>query len=114
MANLFAEIGAKIESFLDTNNMTQTELAEKIGISKQVMGKIIHGKKAISLPEISKIANVMGTTIDDLMRQNLVEDSAEPVFLMMGREGNPDTKDKLRFINHVMDEMLALDQILAN
>lgn len=112
MANLFAEIGAKIEAFLKAKKMTQTDFADKIGVSKQVMGKIIHGNKAISLIEIGKIATVMGTSVDDLMRKIMVEEKTEPVFLMMGRAENPNTNDKLRFLNHVMEEMIALDQLL--
>jgi len=113
MANLFTEIGAKIETFLVANNMTQTELADKIGISKQVMGKIIHGKKAINLIEISKIAEAMGSSVDSLIHRTNNEEKTEPVFLMMGRAQNPNTSDHFRFLNHVMDEMIALDQLLA-
>ncbi len=112
MANLFTEIGTKILAFIDANKMTQTELAEKIGVSKQVMGKIIHGKKAISLIEISKIAAAMGTTVDSLLQKTIADERPEPVFLMMGRAQNPNTSDSFRFLNHVMDEMIALDQLL--
>jgi len=113
MANLFTEIGAKIGAFLVANNITQTQFAETIGVSKQVMGKIIHGKKAINLVEISKIAAAMGTTVDSLIQMTITEEKSEPVFLMMGRAQNPNTSDSFRFLNHVMDEMIALDQLLT-
>jgi len=113
MANLFTEIGIKIENFLVTNGMTQTDMAERIGISKQVMGKIIHGKKAISLIEIKKIADVMDISVDSLMQSMSAEKRSEPIFLMMGRAKNPNTSDDFRFLNHVMDEMIALDRLLA-
>lgn len=112
MANLFTEIGTKILAFIEASNMTQTELAEKIGVSKQVMGKIIHGKKAISIIEISKIAAAMGTTVDSLIQKTIADERPEPVFLMMGRPQNPNTSDSFRFLNHVMDEMIALEQSL--
>ncbi len=63
MANLFTEIGAKIEEFLISERITQTDMAERIGVSKQVTGKIIHGKKAINLIEIGRIAEVMNVLI---------------------------------------------------
>jgi transcriptional regulator with XRE-family HTH domain len=114
MANLFIEVGTKIQEFLDNKSMTQTELADKIGVSKQVMGKIIHGKKAINLLEISRIAEAMGLSIDSLVRNSdKKEDRMEPVFLMMGCAQNPNTSDDFRFLNHVMDEMIALDRLLG-
>ena len=39
---------------LTEKNMSQTELAEKIGVSKQVMGKIVKGQKSINALEIKK------------------------------------------------------------
>lgn len=113
MANLFTEIGAKIGAYLVANNITQTEFAEKIGVSKQVMGKIIHGKKAINIVEISKIASAIGTNVESLIQRSIPDEKSEPVLLMMGRAQNPNTNDALRFLNHVMDEMIALDHLLT-
>jgi transcriptional regulator with XRE-family HTH domain len=113
MANLFTEIGSKIEEFLISNRITQTDMAERIGVSKQVVFKIIHGKKAINLIEIKKIADVMGVSVDSLMQSVSAEKRSEPIFLMMGRTNDPNTSDDFRFINHVMDEMIALDELLT-
>ena len=49
------------------NNMTQEELAEKIGVSRQTLSKYETGE---SLPDIEKsmmIANTFGVSLDDLM-----------------------------------------------
>lgn len=113
MANLFIEIGTKIAKFLENEGITQTDMAERIGVSKQVMGKIIHGKKAINLVEIKKIADVMRISVDSLMQNVSAEKRPEPIFLMMGRAKNPNTRDDFRFLNHVMDEIITLDQLLT-
>lgn len=111
MANLFNEIGSKIEHFLKKNGMSQVEMADRIGVSKQVMGKIIHGKKAVNLVEIGKIAELMNVSIDSLICQEKTGELGEPIFLMMGSVKKANSEDDLRFLNHVMDEMIALEEL---
>jgi len=113
MANLFTEIGFKIQEYLDEKGMSQKDLADKIGVSKQVMSKIVHGKKAISLIELAKIAEIMGVSIDSLIQNEKSYENNDPVLLMMGYANNPNTHDELRFLNHVMDEMIALKELTA-
>lgn len=48
------------------HGMTQQNLADKLGISKQVMNKIIKGNKAINVMELSQIAAILGSTADSL------------------------------------------------
>ncbi|MGN0526306.1 MAG: helix-turn-helix domain-containing protein [Acutalibacteraceae bacterium] len=50
------------------HNMSQEELAEKIGVSRQTLSKYETGE---SLPDIEKskaLADVFGVTVDDLIR----------------------------------------------
>ena len=52
----FAQVGENIQHLLDERGMTQQNLAEALGISKQVVNKIIKGNKAINVKEIAEIA----------------------------------------------------------
>ena len=45
--------------------LSQTDLAELIGVSKQVVNKIVQGKKAINALELAGIATVLKCTVDD-------------------------------------------------
>ena len=52
------------------NDMSQEELADKIGLSRQTLSKYETGD---SLPDIEKcasIANIFGVTVDDLINYN--------------------------------------------
>jgi transcriptional regulator with XRE-family HTH domain len=108
----FQRIGLKIQEYLDQSGFTQAELADRIGVSKQVMHKIIHGKKAINVTEISKISGAIGVTVQELIREDAVPSPGEPLLMMMGNVSNPNTKDELRRLFHVMDEMVALNKSL--
>lgn len=63
----FAQIGDNIQKQMDMKGFTEQGLADELGISKQVMDKIIKGNKAINMRELAMIAFVMGTTADTLL-----------------------------------------------
>jgi transcriptional regulator with XRE-family HTH domain len=46
MKTIFEEIGEKITRFIEKNQMTQQDFADRIGAFKQVMSKIVNGQKA--------------------------------------------------------------------
>lgn len=112
MSNLFQEVGRRIQEILNERNMQQTELANKLGISKQVLYKILHGKKAINIVEIRKIANALDVRIEKLIpAEEEMSKNENPVLLMMGKVSHPNTKEDLQFLDFVMDEIIALKKL---
>ena len=113
MTTLFEQIGERINQWLVDNGQTQSFFAERMGISKQVMSKIIKGKKATNIEEIKKISDIMGISIDELLTSHeeppILQD---PVLYLMGETDNENTKEKLQFLNHVMNEMIELEDLL--
>lgn len=105
----FRQVGSNIQSILLRQGRTQQFLAEKLGISKQVMSKIIAGGKAINVAEIRKIADVLNVSADELL---LVGVGQEPRhhFSFMGQVKNEDTKKKIETLQTVIDEILMLEE----
>lgn len=107
----FAQVGANIQEKLYSKGMTQQSLANALGISKQVMNKIIKGSKAINVNELAKIASVMGITTDEL----LMVDSA-PVALeslsFMGNVTDENTLERVNMIRVAIDEIHMLEELL--
>ena len=62
-ADYRVEIGAIIATARTRQNMTQAELAEKIGTSQSAINRIEHGKQNASLEIISKISHALRTQI---------------------------------------------------
>ena len=62
-ADYMVEIGAIIATARTRQNMTQAELAEKIGTSQSAINRIEHGKQNASLEIISKISHALRTQI---------------------------------------------------
>lgn len=53
---------------LISQNMTQKELAEKIGISEEYLSKIINGKHTCNVKIAIKIAKNLNTTVEDIFK----------------------------------------------
>ncbi len=111
MAGLFTEIGKNILARMNQLSLSQTDLAEQIGVSKQVMNKIVQGNKAINAMELSQIAAVLNISLDDLMRVEPGKAAGDPFLLMMGSVSKSNTKEDLRFLYHMMDEMIQIETL---
>ncbi|HWQ71317.1 MAG TPA: helix-turn-helix transcriptional regulator, partial [Desulfitobacteriaceae bacterium] len=86
--NFFELVGQNILSILDEQKKTQVFLAEKIGVSRQVMQKITKGKKSINALEISRIANALNVPIDRLTKKFEETKEIDSLLLFMGRITN--------------------------
>lgn len=105
----FEQVGNNIQKVLITQGKTQQFLADKLGVSKQVMSKIISGSKAINVAEITKIAKALNIPVDQLLNMT---NQQEPVhnFSFMGKVKNEETKKKIEFLKSVIDEILMLEE----
>ena len=113
MKSLYVVIGERIQQFLAASDVSQKDFAQKIDVSPQVMNKIIQGKKAINAVEIQRIADALSLSMDELVGK-LAQPAvlADPVLFMIGETNNEQTKEKLRFLDHVMDQMIRIEQIV--
>ena len=97
---IFRQVGNNIQSILSVQGKTQQFLAEQLGISKQVMSKIITGAKAINVAEISKIANVLNVSVDRLLETSVIK----------GQVKSASTKQKIEILQKIIDEILWLEE----
>ena len=107
----FAQVGANIQKQIDMKGFTQQSLADALGISKQVMHKIIKGSKAINVKELVKIASVLGTTADELLTVGREPVSADSLNFM-GSITDEKTLEKVNLIRSAIDEIHMLEELL--
>lgn len=107
----FEQVGANIQKQLDIRGLTQQSLADALGISKQVMSKIVNGGKAINVNEIAKIASVLGVTTDELL---MIQDEpvSEDTLSFMGGITDEETLEKVNLIRSAIDEIHMLEELL--
>ena len=107
----FSQVGANIQKQLDAKGFTQQKLADILGISKQVMNKIIKGNKAINVNELARIASILGITTDELLAVG-----GEPVTVdslsFMGTVTCEETREKINLMRQAIDEIHMLEDLL--
>lgn len=109
--NFFEIVGSNIYEVMQERELNQTELADRLNISKQVMSKIINGQKAINALEIRTISEILGVAIERLIQEKEVKVENQSLVMLMGEITNRDTKDKIAFLNTVIDEMCNLEKL---
>lgn len=107
----FAQVGANIQKQIDIKGFTQQSLADALGISKQVMNKIVKGSKAINVNELARIASIMGTTAEELLTVGGEPVSADSLSFM-GNVTDEGTLEKINLIRSAIDEIHMLEELL--
>lgn len=104
------EIGNTILVYLKEKGKNQVELANALGTSKQVVNKIVKGKKAIRTVELSRIAEFLDVTVDHLLqkRDKIEFDELEAVHLY-GTIRNRETAD---FILSLVTNLAEMEEEL--
>lgn len=61
-------LGSRIKELRVANDLTQEQIADKIGVSRQKYARIENGDNNITLEILSKIASVLNVTVGDITR----------------------------------------------
>ena len=108
----FEQVGKNISNTLEQKRITQQALAIQLGISKQVLSKIIKGQKAINVSEISMISKALNVSIDSLLNIKSQTPELSPQFSFMGKLKKEKTKEKVNLLRNVVDEILFIEDYL--
>jgi len=103
-------VGKNISDLLARKEMTQQSLADVLGISRQVMCKIINGQKAINIIEIDRISKALEVSIESLLDVASRKHDLQPQFSFMGELNSEQTKEKVGMLKEVIDEILFLEE----
>lgn len=104
MADKFNE---RITELLKTKEMTQRDLARKVGVTDSAMSHYIKGDRIPRAAVILQIANVLETSPDYLMYGNLSDAEAEidqAVRLIARNSEQLSHDDKVRIMNILLGE----------
>lgn len=61
-------LGSRIKALRSANNITQEQIADRIGISRQKYARIESGVNSVTLDILSKVATVLGVTVGDITK----------------------------------------------
>lgn len=108
MANTGRKLGANIFTIMQSSGISREDLAQKINYTYRDVCRMIEGKLILPPIELSRIADVLGTTKADLM--NLNSDNLAPELQYMKAFQNSDNLDK---ILDLLDEYIELKEMVC-
>ena len=77
-----ATVGDRIREVRGDLDITQDQLAQRAGISKGFLSDVENNKRNISSENLLRIANVLGASVDYLLRGDVLESSTvEPIVI---------------------------------
>lgn len=68
MSNTMKNFGRNLYIALFDKKMSRKELAEKVGVSQQLISCYVSGERSPSTTTLVKIANALGVTVDSLIK----------------------------------------------
>jgi transcriptional regulator with XRE-family HTH domain len=74
-SRIVKEVKRKIMELKTHKNLTEKELAEKIGTSQQHINKILNHNKDITLNQMEKFANAYDINVKDLLPVSLIQNN---------------------------------------
>lgn len=73
-------LGQKLKALLKDNHMTQEDLAERLEVSRQAVGKWVNDKGIPEVGKLVQISNLFGVSLDYLLKEDYTESvSAENI-----------------------------------
>ena len=70
MADINIVVANNIIDQMKKHNTKQIDLANAIGVSKQIMSKMLNGSRLIGIAELHKIADYFHVKMDDLLQSS--------------------------------------------
>lgn len=69
-------LGEKLKTLLRENGMTQEDLSERLGVSRQAVGKWVNDRGMPEVDKLVQISNLFGCSLDYLLKEDCMEKPA--------------------------------------
>lgn len=66
MPDLKASVAERLKNLMEKYSLSQTEFSQKVGISKDIVSKLVNGKYSLSITNAIRISEVFGVSLDYL------------------------------------------------
>lgn len=103
MVNMNAVISNNIINIMKQNEKKQVELAGYLGVSKQVISKMLSGARMINAIELQKIAEFLNVSMESLVKVPKVIPETNAVKAFMGRVESQEAKEGLKIADEIAD-----------
>ena len=114
MTDMNLVIAKNILTNLQAKNKKQKDLAAYLGVSPQVMSKIMNAERIISAIELKKISDFLDVSLNDLMSNPKSEEGFDVFLAFMGKISSEGGKKAVEIASLVADTIIFYDRIIEN
>jgi transcriptional regulator with XRE-family HTH domain len=114
MTGLTAAISSNILILLRKKGMKQKDLAERLGVSKQIMSNMLGGSRVINAVELKEIADFLSVSMDSLMETPDGMGGIRSTRAFMADSENPATEESLGTLERISSMILYYSRIRNN
>ena len=114
MVDINVVVANNIMDQMKKHNTKQIELANAIGVTKQIMSKMLNGSRLISVAELHRIADYYHVQTDDLMRESVESYNTNVVRAFMGKVNSDAARNALRTADELADLIIFHANVREN
>ena len=114
MVGINATISNNIQMLLRQNGNKQNDLADALGVSKQIVSNMLSGNRMINAVELRKIADFFDVTMEKLMEASEDADSMDAIHVFMGEVKTPAARKSLEIADKLADMILYYARLREN
>ena len=114
MVGMNATISNNVLTLLKQNGKKQNDLAEVLGISKQVMSNMLSGSRMINAIELHQIADYFHVSMESLMKSPVDVNNVNAVHAFMGEVKTTAARKSLEIADEVADMLLFYARMRSN
>lgn len=114
MVGINATISNNIQMLLRQNGNKQNDLADALGVSKQIVSNMLSGNRMINAVELRKIADFFNVTMEKLMESSEDADSMDAIHVFMGEVKTPAARKSLEIADKLADMILYYARLREN
>lgn len=114
MVDINVVVANNISNLMKKKNTKQIDLANAIGVTKQIMSKMLNGSRLINIAELHKIADYFNVKMDDLMKMPDTACNGNVVKAFMGKVNSDAAKDALRTVDELADMIVFHANVREN
>ena len=114
MVDINVVVANNILDLMKKKNMKQIDLANAIGVTKQIMSKMLNGSRLINIAELHKIADYFDVKMDDLMKTPDTTYTTDVVKAFMGKVNSDAAREALRTADVLADMIIFHANVRKN
>lgn len=114
MVDINVVVANNIMDQMKKHRIKQIELADAIGVTKQIMSKMLNGSRLINIAELHKIADYFHVQVDDLMKPSVALSDTNVMRAFMGKVGSEAAREALRTADELADLIIFHANVREN